>query len=264
MNWLALDFAPAGSRVALRGLCGTDEESVEGTDTEQALRLLDRLLLDVPGAAFKPGQAAELSAPDRDRLLAEIYQAEFGARIECTLQCRDCAERFDMNFVLSDLVESLRSREPAGISRDDQGMLRLTDGRRIRLPRGSDDLALRALPAEAREAELLRRCVVEGEVARGDVTVLSAMEEAAPLLDLDLDATCPDCGAVQQVHFDVQYYLLAAIVQEARQRVGQIHLLASTYRWTLAEILGLARKRRHALVGEIERDRTASRRSWDA
>jgi hypothetical protein len=264
MNWLALDFAPAGSLVALRGLCGTDEESVDGTDTEQALRLLDRLLLDLPGAAFKPGQAAELSAPDRDRLLAEVYKAEFGPRIACTLQCGACAARFEMSFVLADLVDSLRSNKPAGIRRDEDGMLRLADGRRIRLPRGSDDRALLGLAIEAREAELLRRCVVEGEAAPGDTAVLAAMEAAGPLLDLDLDATCPDCGGVQQAHFDLQYYLLAALVQEARQRVGQIHLLASTYGWSLAEILSLARKRRHALVGEIERDRTASRRSWDA
>jgi hypothetical protein len=264
MNWMPLDFAPAGSWVALRGLSGRDEESVVGTDTEQAVRLLDRLLVDAPGAALKPGQAPELATPDRDRLLAEVHKSEFGPRINCTLQCSGCGNRFDMDFVLAELVDSLRSaKSPEGVTRNDEGILQLADGRRVRMPRGSDELALIRLPPDAHETELLRRCLIEGAASPGDAAVMAAMEAAGPLVDIELDAACPECAAVQQVHFDLQHYLLTAIMQESRQRVGEIHLLAAAYGWNLDEILGLTRKRRQAFAAEIERDRPPRRRGWD-
>jgi hypothetical protein len=260
MRRLFLSFAQpdgsTGGSVMLRNLCGGDEEAVGGTDTAAAIGLLDRLLVGAEGVALGPGEAHTLTASDRDRLLAEIYAAEFGNRIDCVLRCDACDNPFDIDFHLPDLLASL-DLPPADIAATRESILTLADGRRVRLPRGSDELALQGMSAESAEAALLARCVVEGEATPEDRAILDALEEAAPILDTELDATCPECGEAVQAHFDLQHYLLTAIMQEAPARVAEVHLVAATYGWSLREILELDRKRRRAFATAIERDRGA-------
>jgi hypothetical protein len=260
MRRLFLDFpppeAPAGNWVILRDLCGGDEESVTGTGTAQAIMLLDRLLVPAAGAALGPGDAQALTATDRDRLLAAIYAAEFGSRIDCVIRCDACGEPFDIDFRLPDLMASV-DLAPADVPTIREPEMRLADGRLVRLPRGNDELELFGLPPENAEATLLARCMLEGDAEPGDAAVLEALERAAPILDVDLDAACPECGAAVQAHFDLQHYLLAAIAQEGPSRIAEIHLLAATYGWSLDEILALGRGRRRAFAMAIERDRGA-------
>jgi hypothetical protein len=254
---------PTGGWVVLRDLCGEDEEAIDATDTEQAIALLDRLLVTTKGAALGPGQARTLTASDRDRLLATIFRAEFGTRIDCTLRCESCGEPFDIDFQLPDLMASLGASSgelPDVLSSNKpdrgDGVVQLEDGRRLRLPRGDDELAVHGLPPEAARAELLARCLLEGEADPDDSTLLEALERTAPIIDADLVATCPECGAGGLAHFDLQHYLLTAIAQEAPARIAEIHLLAKTYGWSLAEILALRHSRRRAFAMAIERDRS--------
>jgi hypothetical protein len=255
-----LAFAPSdgsiGGWVVLRNLCGADEEAVGGADTAEAIGLLDRLLVGTEGAALGPGEAHAMTASDRDRLLAEVYASEFGNRIDCVLHCEACDSPFDIDFHLPDLLASL-DLPSADIATTRESILALEDGRRVRLPRGSDELALQGMSVESAEAALLARCIVEGEAAPQDQAVLEALERTAPILDTELAATCPECGAAVQAHFDLQHYLLTAIMQEAPARIAEIHLLAATYGWSLREILELDRKRRRAFASAIERDRGA-------
>lgn len=102
---------------------------------------------------------------------------------------------------------------------------------------------------------MLARCLVEGEATPEDRAILDALEGVAPILDTELNATCPECGETVQAHFDLQHYLLTAIMQEAPARIAEVHLLAATYGWSLREILELDRKRRRAFATAIERDR---------
>jgi hypothetical protein len=246
--------APAAGWAALRALSGADEEAVHATDTAQAIALLDRLLVPEAGAALGPGDAATLTASDRDRLLAAIHAGTFGSRIACVLHCAACAAPFDVDFVLTDLLASLAADTEAPAMPD--GELHLADGRRVRLPRGTDELAVQALPPDAAAAALLARCLIEGDAATDDILLAETLERAAPIVDVDLDATCPECGAPAQAHFDLQHYLLAAIRQEAPSRLAEIHLLAAMYGWGLREILDLPRDRRRAFAVAIERDRS--------
>jgi hypothetical protein len=257
MHRVALEFSsgPQPSFVALRGLRGDDEESVTETGTEAAIALLDRLLVEVPGASAVPSRAAELATPDRDRLLATIYQATFGPRVESTIPCRQCGEQFDLDFVLDDLRESLReSAGPSGIEREDGALFRLPDGRRFRLPTGVDELALLGLDPAQSESQLLDRCLVDGQPSDDPAAILDGMDAVGPLLSQDLDAQCPACGAPQTVRFDLQHYLLSLLVQEDRRRAAEIHQLARTYGWGLGDILSLPRARRRALVEQIEQE----------
>ena len=80
------------------------------------------------------------------------------------------------------------------------------------------------------------------------------METIAPLVDLELDAQCPECGESQQVYFDLQYYLLSAIGRGRAQLMREIHTLASAYGWSLSDILGLPRSQRRILAGLVDEE----------
>lgn len=252
----ALPGAAAVPWVMLRDLTGEDEEAVTGTDTAQAIALLDRLLVPAAGAALAPGEADGLTASDRDRMLAVIYCAEYGAPIDCVLTCDACGEPFDIDFQLPDMMRSVGLAEK-GTPAPRSAEIALDCGRRLRLPVGRDELAILGLPPEQAEGELLARCVVVGAADADDSTLLEALEQAGPILDVDLDATCPECGAAVLARFDLQRYLLTAILREAPSRIQDFHLLASSYGWSLGEITGLRRTRRRAFVEAIERDRGA-------
>ncbi len=81
------------------------------------------------------------------------------------------------------------------------------------------------------------------------------MAEVGPILDLDLEATCPECGARQAIHFDICAHLLGALASERLWLAHEVHTIASAYGWSLAEILGLPREDRRVYVRLIEAHR---------
>jgi hypothetical protein len=250
---LSLEYGSGPGWVSLREIRGGDEEIVEAADSANAVALLDQLLVAESGAALGPGQARELAVPDRDRLLAALYVRSYGMRVESMVRCGACDQRFDLDFTLDDVLRSMR--EGTGrVPRDEGGFFRLRDGRRFRLPTGADEHAVLLVPPEDRETMLLRRCVAEGS-PDGDLESLGeAMREAAPLLDLLVEAHCPECSQVQTVRFDLQHYLLARILDERRLRAWEFHRLARAYGWSRSEILDLSRSQRRLHVELIERD----------
>ena len=249
----AFDLSGRPSRLQLRELNGFDEQSVSGLDTATAIGLLDRLLVRAPGSSAQQLKAVELTAAERDRLLAAVYKRTFGSRIESTVRCTACESLFDLAFSIEDLLAALNSAAlSATASQEADGTFRLGDSLRFRLPTGEDELAVVGLPASEAELELLRRCIIESKKPVEIDSVQEAMEEVAPVLDLDLDARCPECGGKQLVHFDIQFYLLRALQQQRRQISRDIHRLAVAYGWSLNEILSLSRNQRRAFVEFIE------------
>jgi hypothetical protein len=242
----------AGLRRAwLRELCGMDEESIEGRGTPDALRLLDRLLVDGPGASVRPGESGTLPVPERDRLLAAVYRTTFGSRIEGTLRCAACEAFFDLDFDLDTLVaQTLDAPQAPGFGAH-EGLYSLPDGRRFRLPTGDDECAVLTLPPEEAARALLRRCWLEGEVAVDEPALLEALQRVGPVLDLELAASCPECGHSQALHFDMQRYLLGALAREAESLVYEVHRLALAYGWILEEILSLSRRRRRSYAALV-------------
>ena len=256
--------------VLLGELTGFAEQAVTGVSTLSALALLDGMLSAPEGgeAAFS---ASRLAAPDRDRLLARVYLRSFGSRVESTLECSGCGEPFDLDFELADLLESLEAASRESRAGGDAAVLVLEPGpeeagtgARFRLPTGEDELAVAGLPAEAAEAELARRCLLDGASADEAGTAagfLAALDDhlarTAPLLDCELDAPCPHCGTPHAVRFDVQHYLLTLLTAERPRLSNEVHRLASAYGWSLAEILSLPRDDRRALVERVEADLAA-------
>jgi hypothetical protein len=246
-----LAFAQSEGPVRLRELRGHDEHAIEDRSTAAALGLLDGLLVDAPR-----GGAAGLTACDRDRLLATVYAHTYGPRVQSSPSCRRCEAAFDVDFDLRQLMDAARPpREPRLSRRLGGNLLELSDGRRVRVPTAEDELAVESLPLDRAEHALLERCVVDGHDAEPADDLDAALEEAAPALDQTLDARCPECGEEQQLRFDIQSYLLGALLQERDRLDRDVHRLARAYGWTLADILNLPRSRRRAYVALVEGER---------
>jgi hypothetical protein len=145
-----------------------------------------------------------------------------------------------------------QSADDAAIERLPDQTFRTPGGVRFRLPTGDDELAVRGLTPPAAEREMLRRCILETSAPVVEESVQEAMEQVSPILDLSLDALCPECGAAQKVHFDLQLYLLQSLVQGRKQLWLDAHTLASAYHWSPNQILGLARADRRLLVSILE------------
>ncbi len=241
----------SGRRWALvHELCGVDEQSVGGRSSLDAVRLLDRLLVEGPGTAVEPGSAGSLTIPERDLLLAAVWQMSWSDGIDGTLTCSACDEPFDFAFDLDDVAEQVRSAT-AGLPCD-HGTYTTTDGLRFRLPTADDERAVFGLTEGAAEEELLRRCIVTGALD-GDVDsdsgapagdIEAAMESVGSGIDVDVDVRCPECAAVQVVRFQIQDYLLGAITSDWRGLVDDVHRIALAYRWGLGEIMSMSRSTR--------------------
>jgi len=230
----------------LREPVGLDEEGVGGRGTLEAIRLLNRLLVDEPGTSAAPGAAASLTVPERDLLLAAVWRMARGPKITGTLTCASCAAPFDFDFSLDDLVEHVRSA--LGDLPVQDGVYTLPGGCRFRLPTGEDERALVGLPEDEAERALLARCLVEGDVVVDGPAAVAAMERVGSGVDVDFDFRCAECGHVHGMRFQIQDYLLGALAADWGELVEDVHRLALAYRWNLNEILSLPRSRRRAFV----------------
>lgn len=239
-----------GLLVELRELSGHDVLAIDADDTRAALRLLARLV----EAGVDP---QELTAPERDRVLAEVYARNFGDRIQSEPRCAQCGVRFDVDFRLSELVESTWPMAPPR-------QLDVDELRSLRVPSGMDELAVRRLAASDALEALAERCTVSraGDTRAASpvaVTEMSSLlQQTAPVLDLELGASCPECSAHNDLGFRIQSYLLQCLLAERRQLPAQLDRLARAYGWSATEILSLPRATRMELV-ELASDSAARR-----
>ena len=248
----------------LRPLTGHDELALDVDSIYVGTWLLERLLTDGPGAAVAPASLGTLDMGNRDRLLAAVFSACFGDRIDGITSCANCSAEYEFNFTLNALAEHLAEhQEPSGPIRaegpDDDGFYR-TEGMRFRLPTVADVDAVRALPPDQAVSALLLHCVDAGTDSVDENAIQRAMEQLAPSLDLDIDTNCPNCGQPGSIAFSLEAFLLQALAQERRFLTLEIHRLATAYGWSLSDILSLSRDDRRTLVRQVEREHLAGGR----
>jgi hypothetical protein len=267
---------PGGRWALLRGLRGRDEQALVGAGGPAATELLDRVLVDAPGTTVGPGVADELPLCDRDRLLAAVYATAFDDRIESDVPCLECDEgsqvRFSLAAVVGEQQPSLDGRRARGVvaGPDERCLYTLDDGTRFRLPTGVDQRELAGLEPERARALLVRRCIVvdpesgDGRTV-GDLApelharIEAAIEYLSPTIDEQFTVACHECGAEREVRFDIQQFLLRTLEHERRYLTREIHYLACSYGWSLAEILELPRDDRRAFVELVVAERAARR-----
>jgi hypothetical protein len=240
---VALRHAAAQPQLArLREPRGGDELALAGVHTGSAVQLLDRLL-DAP-----PCSAGELSASDRDGLLAALHRSLWGDRIASSLECAACDAMYDLSFELSSLQRQLaQQQELARV--DAPRVIEDARGERFQLPKASDEEAAAQLGVAAGCAQLLAS-ITGGRQAAANA-VGARLEALAPLIDVELDTRCPECGHVALARFDIQTFVLQRLLDEREGVLGEVHALAGGYGWSLSEILSLPRSLRRSLVQRL-------------
>lgn len=251
----SLLFTDGWPQAWLRELTGQEEMRLSGTDVVEAIGLIDSLLV----SGQPQGQSARhLTAPDRDRVLAAVYQHTFGDRISGTLECVACASPFDLDFSLADFVD--HAHAPASLTdvkRLPGGIVEFGEGVQVKIPTGEDELAVRNMSPEAAATELMQRCLVSGTRDELPMDLDAKLAEIAPVLETEMGATCPECGHASTVRFDIQAYLLQSLLNDRDRLTWEIHRLAGAYGWKLKEILRLTRSQRKQFARLIEAEMAA-------
>ena len=223
----------------LREPRGDDELATVGVDTRSAVSLLDRLL-DLP-----PCPAHALSASDRDRLLATLHRALWGDRIVASLECPGCDAPFDLSFELSSIQRQLSTgAEPVRV--DAPRSLETADGKLYLLPSSQEEDEAAQLGIDAGGARL--RSSICAQELPPESSLDERLEVLAPIIDVELAATCAECGRVAHLRFDVQSFVLQRLLDEREGLLDEVHVLANSYHWPLSEILALPRGVRRSLV----------------
>lgn len=204
--------------------------------------------------------ARELSAGDRAALLLELRRRTIGETMRCLLECPqpDCGEQLELELAVGDLLT-------AGDLGEETHELELEDERVVyRLPTGADEerAARRALDdVAAASRELLAACLVTAPDPWPE-GLAEAVEEAIaardPHIRLELAMTCPACERPAAIELDPAAYVWRELETRHAERQREVHLLASRYGWTEAEILALPPPRRERYLELVEAEAVAT------
>lgn len=203
---------------------------------------------------------ASMSIGQRDGCLLLLREQLFGSRMECTVACPGCSEPLEFSCAVADLC--LNQLPPPG------EFLNLTHGEfavRYRLPNSHDLQWVLENPDDVGgQARMLQRCIQQVTERNRDITgqplpealleaVLEGMEQADPQGNMELDLTCPACDKRWQSPFDIVTYLWTELEAWGQRLLGDIHVLASAYGWTEADILAVSPWRRRHYLERVTR-----------
>jgi hypothetical protein len=211
--------------VQVRPLTGADEEVLfdrrpGASASARVTAFLARAIVAIDGldAPIDETLVAGMCLGDRDYLLLRLRQLELGDAVHQVVRCRGCAQKVDVDFLISELpVRRLARVEPACTV--SIGAM----SARVRLPDGSDQQAIEAIAADnpaAANTVLFSRIVLECDgrapteddvrrwplAARRDLAAW--LDAYAPGPDLYLDLACPYCRADVSYAFDLHAFFL--------------------------------------------------------
>lgn len=205
----------------------------------------ERALVMLSAASGEPlGTLRQLPLGSRDRRLFALRKSMFGSRAVVGATCAACVEPLELDF---DLNPAFASAAPAVTSVVfDQAGRALT----VRMPTTDDLLAVaREHPdvASARAA-LIERCAGES-IAGVELDAAERLLSAAdPVLEIDLDAECPQCRFGNRIRFDIGTFLCAELAVRLERLLETVATLARAYGWAEREILALPATRREAYL----------------
>jgi hypothetical protein len=201
---------------------------------------------------------ARMSVGQRDAHLLDLRDRIFGQRIEAVTACPECGEDLELSFD----SDQVRSADQAGNGPDRTYVLE--DGGytvRFRPPDSSDLQAIAGCesPAAARDL-LLERCIHEtrGTAKRGNrkgqrsgpppprviEKLVEIMARIDPQANVRLSLTCPSCRHGWSAIFDIASFIWSEINDQAKRLLREVHVIASAYGWSEAEIVGMSAERR--------------------
>jgi hypothetical protein len=210
--------------------------------------LLQACVPSVEGVPVTTDLARQMLVGDRDYLVLQLWRLTLGDDVHAVIVCPACGNKMDADFRISDVQVEFRPQTSSVLSE------KLADRAvRFRLPTGGDqEAALERGIADAAD-EMFQRCLVDDggrpPSPEEQQAIIGAMEHAAPLVDLELDLTCPECGHQFLQPLDTTSYFFDALNVDSKQLLHEIHALALYYHWSEADILSLRRDRRREYLG---------------
>jgi Zn ribbon nucleic-acid-binding protein len=209
---------------------------------------------------------ADLTIGQRDACLLQLRALTFGAQFKGLAACPACGEQLEISLDISDLpMNGNQLPEPGQAASANRGVEFTCDPYRLtyHLPTSADlRLVTRLGDPELARRRLLEACVSEACRAQQTIPasqlpeeVLEAVSErinqAEPLANLILSATCPACQHQWKVLFDIVSFFWNEIGARAARLLREVHILASAYGWREADILALSPWRRQAYLEMI-------------
>jgi hypothetical protein len=243
----------------LRAIAGTDEDWIAGVAEPGTPAVGHELLarcLAAPGADAGAGldEVRSLTLAERDWLLLQLHQRSFGRDIVGEVRCPACQTLNEIRFAARDLSEA-----PRAAARLEEIPLPSGATVIVRAVTAADHehfAALSGLDADAQQAAAVARLVVSASALDpGDrVAIARAIETAVPE-PLRFDLACHQCEARFEAPFDPGRFVLGELVAHSRTLLDDVHMLATTYHWSEAEILRLPIGRRVAYLERIDAER---------
>jgi len=248
----------------LRAVNGHDEaflQQAAGMLSPAALTtaLLARCVQRVgPCDDVNPQVVRSLSVGDREALLLHLRNLTLGRSMSCVVQCPagDCGAKLDATVDIQDLLLGPYADFPAV----HEAKLR-QDGEecqvRFRLPTGADqeEVAEQGHTDPQAAAEMLvERCLETTQVlSPGLQAQLSrVMAQLDPQAEIELQLTCPDCGAEFSALLDAGTFLVQELTGNDDLLHREMHLLALCYHWSPADILAMPSPDRRRCVDILD------------
>lgn len=188
-------------------------------------------------------------------LLAVLRASQGGEVIEHRLRCEQpgCAERFDIELPYAAL--GVGPLETLGVGPVPQHIVLPRDNAPplpLRLPTGADLRAWRRMALDPRgdaQWAMLNQLCQAGELRPQDSAhAAAALAQADPLVAFSVTSGCPACGTEAEIEVDLEALALQRLAAQQRQLLRDVHVLASRYGWSEAEVMALSPARRARYV----------------
>lgn len=234
--------------------------SSKGSRPDQVTAALSATIEHVGGEMPTPSRVEALCVADRQFLMRRLAVFLGMENIWLTACCGRCGERFDFFIKQSELpVKEAGESFPFATVETSAGLCRM------RVPNGADQVAIATIEDSAFALQtLVHRCIVafpdtyseaggRESLARDFTTddfrrVEGALDEVAAEVATTVQASCPECERANVIEIDPYMCL-----QHGQTDLfSEIHILASTYHWSEAEILTLDRSRRQRYLKFID------------
>jgi hypothetical protein len=243
-----------------RDITGHTEKSIHGRTTADVVALLQSI--EEQGASVGDAMNLLSSSPSRrDRILVALHTALYGKKIDSNITCRVCNNKFDLDFDLKDLERAVYETAAEPVNE----YYETPDGFIYRPLKLADELCLEQIDQAEVPDVLLSRILIKPAFTeiKDNPNLKRSIKESieahlsvlSPLIDTDITATCAECGASQDVHFDIQRFFMQRLLNDKRWLMQEIHTIAAAYSWSLESILSLFRSERKELVEIIEDSR---------
>jgi len=207
-------------------------------------------------------QLLKLPIGQRDGLALRLREMLFGPQLTSLSTCPSCSERLELALDVADI--KVASNGSANPSTEEPLALKLEGFElEFRLPDSRDFIFIEAVSSvdEARSI-LFERCLLsaslDGQACAVDMLpeeildkVETAMSEADPQADVQLDLFCPACQHSWLATFDISSFLWSEISAWAQRVLNEVHLLAKAYSWREVDILAMSSARRRFYLERV-------------